>query len=129
MDDFLVVLDPLAPVRFSDIVHHALDDTEGWATLSAEFPETFPDPRFPAEGGLLPFARSDNGAYFCWRAEGPPDAWTSTVIDMRRPAGRHDHSRRHGEPAGGLLGRTAPANIVTEWFPAAAPRFRPHRRH
>ncbi len=129
IDDFLVVFCPLAPVLWSDIVHHALDDPEGWAVLSRQSPRTFPDARFPAEGGLLPFARSDNGDYFYWTTGGPADAWTTTVIDMRYPDGRYDHLGGMVDLLAGLLGRTVPADIVSDDFPSPAPRFRPVRQN
>lgn len=35
---------------------------------------------FPEEGGILPFASTDNGDWVCWITQGAPDSWT--VIDM-----------------------------------------------
>lgn len=128
IDDFLVVYCPLAPTRFLDLVHHALDDPEGWAVLGREHPRAFPDARFPARGGLLPFGRSDNGDLFYWKTAGPADAWTTTVIDARYPDGRYDHPGGMADLLAGLLGRTASADIVSDEFPSAAPRFRPFRR-
>jgi hypothetical protein len=128
IDGFVLVFSPLAPVRWCDLVHHALDDPEGWAGLSKELPGWLPDPRFPVEGGILPFARSDNGDTFYWKAAGPADGWTTMVVDQRCADGRYDHPGGMVDLLAGLLSRTVPADIATEEFPSAAPRFPPVRK-
>lgn len=127
IDGFLLVFHPLAPRRHSNLAHHALDDPEGWALLSGQSPARFLDPRFPATGGLLPFARSDNGDVLYWKTTGPAEAWTTTAIDPRHPDGRYDHPGGMVDLLAGLLSRTAPADLLSDDFPSAAPRFHPIR--
>ena len=35
---------------------------------------------FPEDGGLLPFAKCDNGVWFCWRTVGEPSTWQVVVL-------------------------------------------------
>lgn len=44
-----------------------------------------PGPFFPAPGGLLPLASTDNGDTICLRMHGAPAAWTVVVCEGRGP--------------------------------------------
>tara|TARA_R110002167_G_scaffold342940_1_gene551806 strand:- start:2041 stop:2580 length:540 start_codon:yes stop_codon:yes gene_type:complete len=37
---------------------------------------------FPAEGGLLPFASTDDGNYLFWKTEGKPPQWAVAAYDF-----------------------------------------------
>lgn len=47
--------------------------------------EKAPYPLFPATGGIMPFAVTDNGDVLHWETNGPPDAWHVVVNDARSP--------------------------------------------
>jgi hypothetical protein len=38
-------------------------------------------PRYPASGGLLPFATTESTNYHCWLTNGAPDTWPLVVYD------------------------------------------------
>jgi len=44
-----------------------------------------PYPLFPDEGGLFPFAGTDNGDVFFWKTTGNPSKWTVILADLRSP--------------------------------------------
>lgn len=47
--------------------------------------ESAPYPLFPATGGIMPFAITDNGDVLHWETNGAPDAWRVVVNDARSP--------------------------------------------
>ncbi|MGW7348883.1 SMI1/KNR4 family protein [Streptomyces sp. NPDC054854] len=56
------------------------EDLEILAEWCADAEMFIPLHPFPALGGLLPWATSTQGDYFCWNTTGPgPDGWTVTV--------------------------------------------------
>jgi hypothetical protein len=56
-----------------------------------EFPEVVPYRIFPERPGLLPWAGDENGNYYYWLTEGPPDSWM--VISQE---GRGEGFREYG---------------------------------
>ena len=40
-----------------------------------------PHPLYPEKGGLLPWARTDNGDVLMWLTKGRPDQWTVVITD------------------------------------------------
>jgi hypothetical protein len=38
-------------------------------------------PPYPAGGGLLPCLADTNGGFICWHTTGPPDEWTTAMVN------------------------------------------------
>lgn len=62
-----------------------------WSALDAErgmrevIGEHYPYPIYPEEGGILPWAVTDNGGRFFWLTSGPPDKWPTVYYADRSP--------------------------------------------
>jgi len=57
-----------------------------------DWPETIPYQIFPDRRGLLPWGGDDNGNYYYWLTEGPPDSW-QVVSDEGRGEGFREYGR------------------------------------
>ena len=84
IDNFLLVLNPFSSNTFLNLIE-ASHDREGLATLRQEYPQLYVHDRYPAPGGLLPFASTDNGNILYWRTAGKTDHWTVVVYESRGP--------------------------------------------
>jgi hypothetical protein len=85
-NDFLYVFNPFASNRYRNLFALKDDILSAYAVSQHNFPDDFLDPEFPAAGGLLPWARTDNGDEFYWKTEGSPDTWSIVVIESRNAA-------------------------------------------
>jgi hypothetical protein len=85
-NEFLYVFNPFAANRYRNLLTLKDDILRAYATSRAGFPDAYPDPPFPEPGGLLPWARTDNGDEFYWKTDGQPDAWSIVVIKSRNSA-------------------------------------------
>ncbi|MGW3630362.1 SMI1/KNR4 family protein [Streptomyces sp. NPDC005122] len=81
---FAGFLTPLTPFGGRDLLvgpaKRLLDQERGFRDSS---PEDCPYPFYPEPGGLLPWARTDNGDTVCWLTDGKPAAWTVVCWNPR----------------------------------------------
>jgi hypothetical protein len=80
---------------------------------------------YPEPGGLLPWARTDNGDRLCWLTEGRPDTWTTVTWNPRA-----SHYDAHAVGAVAFLHGRLSGQISTTVFGAcddAQPWFDPYR--
>jgi hypothetical protein len=82
-NEFIYVHNPFAANPYRNLL--ALKETilDAYRTSQQNFPDEYPEPAFPQPGGVLPWARSDNGDEFFWRTEGDPNQWTVLVLKAR----------------------------------------------
>jgi hypothetical protein len=82
-NEFIYVHNPFAANPHRNLL--ALKDPilDAYRSSQQNFPDEYPIPTYPQPGGLLPWARSDNGDEFFWRTEGTPDQWTVFVLKAR----------------------------------------------
>ena len=114
--DFLVVLNPFTANRHIDLIGHALHDPEGMALLKREHPGLYPFDRFPASGGLLPFAITDNGDTFYWKTSAAPDRWPVLIYEARGP-----DCETFERPMTALLAGLLSGRLRSRLLPAALP--------
>ncbi len=86
IDDFLVVFNPFSSNRFVNLIERGRSDLEGMAMLKQGFPQSYPFDVYPAPGGLLPCAATDNGNILYWRTVGVPEQWPIVVYESRGPS-------------------------------------------
>ena len=73
-----------------DLVESARVLIPWFEDLRAEVPEDFPFPLYPEPGGLLPWAKTGDGADLCWLTEGQPDSWPTAAWNIRGGGHRYD---------------------------------------
>lgn len=69
------------------LAYQAARVLDGYRSLRASFPESFPLPVWPEPGGFLPFAESIDSDHIGWLAEGDPDNWPLIVFPRHAPQG------------------------------------------
>jgi hypothetical protein len=73
-----------------------------------EFPNRVPYPVWPEPGGVFPWGSDQNGNYYLWLTDGPPDLW-QVVTNEPRGHGYREHDCTMTEYlAGVMLGRIRP---------------------
>ncbi|MEV5786789.1 SMI1/KNR4 family protein [Streptomyces sp. NPDC052287] len=81
---FAGFLTPLTPFGGRDLLvgpaKRLLDQERGFRDSN---PEACPYPFYPEPGGLLPWARTDNGDNVCWLTDRTPDEWTVVCWNPR----------------------------------------------
>jgi hypothetical protein len=84
IDHFLSVLTPIGPTKWANLVWraHATEDPMDLASPRAMHAPFEP---YPAPGGLLAFAQTDNGDVLYWKTVGGPENWTVVVFPPRAP--------------------------------------------
>lgn len=125
IDDFLFVLNPFAANANINLLEAGRLRREAYAELRALFPQTFVHDVFPAAGGLLPFAISDNANVFYWKTMGDPATWTVVAYEGRGPA-FFEFEGTATEFLAGLLARTIVTDVLPADFPSDAVAFVPY---
>lgn len=88
---FLWVLNPFAHSRFLNLFEQTQRQLDAERTIRANWPTQVPFPIYPEQGGLLPWAMTDNGDRLYWLTEGQPETWATIVCESRGP--RYDYHR------------------------------------
>jgi hypothetical protein len=122
--DFVVVLNPFASNRNIDLIERGKRQRSALEELKAEFPDSYPHPVYPAPGGLLPFAITDNGDVFHWKTEGAPEAWTIVVYEGRGTEFR-EFPGSMTDFLTGLLSKSLVLDVLPAGFPRAPASFSP----
>lgn len=76
--DFVLIFNPFSPDKYSNLFFNM-----EFILSSAYQAKEFPLPLYPQSGGLLPFAKTDDGDYLWWKTEGEADNWTIVVTEVR----------------------------------------------
>jgi hypothetical protein len=119
IDGFIWVFNPGSPNPCLNLVaqiERQLDNLRG-----AQIPGLA---LYPHQGGLLPFAVTENGDILGWRTRGSPDSWGVTVVDSRAPE-RVNFKERFFEFIAGVLTREVKCSIFPDDFPSKHPAFVP----
>lgn len=72
--EWLRMSDP-GDLGHSGVLHLARQTSEGGRVLRDQFPDMFPMPLWPEEGGFFGFASSIDGDVLGWMVRGTPDTW------------------------------------------------------
>jgi hypothetical protein len=82
---FLSVLNPFSTWPRLNLAQRGREQLDALRELASEFGEQCPYALFPAKGGLLPVAMTDNGDVIHWLTHGQPEQWTIVVNESRGP--------------------------------------------
>ena len=123
IDDFIVVLNPFSANRNINLLEAGRLRMQAVAELRSDHPDDYRHDAFPATGGLLPFAITDNANVFYWKTNGRPDAWTVVVYEGRGPAFAEFGGGMSAALAA-LLSGSVRFDVLPRDFPSARPTFR-----
>jgi hypothetical protein len=79
--------------------------------------EVVPYKIFPAKGGLLPFAMTDNGDVLYWIVVGDPDEWRVVVNESRS-----SEWQEFNLPFDAFMSGLLSGSVVCRFFPSAISR-------
>jgi hypothetical protein len=82
---FLSVLNPFSSRPALNLLEQSKRQLEALRELHDDFGEENPFELYPARGGLLPVAITDNGDIIHWLTTGNPSEWTIVVNEARSP--------------------------------------------
>lgn len=83
IDNFIWILTPFVNDENVNFLKRKKDISEAYLQLKHDFPEYYKHNIFPVNGGLLPWAFTDNGDELYWLTEGEPDNWKIVVYETR----------------------------------------------
>lgn len=89
-NEYLTVFNPFAANEHRNLLALKEKILSAYRTSQNMFPDEYPLPTFPTAGGLLPWARSDNGDTFYWITGEEPDTWPVYVIKTNSAQYRYD---------------------------------------
>jgi len=84
IDNFLWILNPFSKNKYLNNISQLDLIREGFHIAEKDFGEEVPS-LFPASGGLLPFAITDNGDTVFFKTEGLSSKWSILVTSPRDP--------------------------------------------
>ncbi len=85
IDNFLWVLNPFTRNDNLNLFLQTKVICEAYVTSKKKFPEDFPHEVYPKQGGLLPWAVTDNGDELYWITQGEPESWPIVIYETRSP--------------------------------------------
>jgi len=88
---FYLVYNPFSVCKWLNLHQQVEQLCQQEREFKKEFPSAIPYKLFPDRPGLLPWAGDENGNYYYWLTEGPPDSWL--VISQE---GRGEGFREYG---------------------------------
>jgi hypothetical protein len=124
INDFLVVLNPFSQNRYVNLLNYARSNLAAYDESKARFPKHYLYDTYPAPGGILPFAATDNANSVYWRTNGVPERWTVTVYESRGPK----HFGFNGgmtEFLTAVLTRAIKCTVFPDDFVSSRPTFTP----
>ena len=81
--DFISPLTPFGDNPYVDLIRIARLLAEDDEPFRQQHPGISPYPFYPAPGGLVPWAQTDNGDRLCWLTIGPPEEWITVSWNPR----------------------------------------------
>jgi hypothetical protein len=124
IDGFLWVFNPFSENENLNLITAGKVRLDALRELRDEFGEEVPYKLFPEDGGLLPFAATDNGDVLYWKTSGSPDDWTNVVNESRGPD-YEEHQVGVVNFLYGILTREIICSIFPPDFPADSHSFTP----
>lgn len=85
INHFLLVLNPFSSRKRLNLLEQSKLQLDVLRELRDEFGETNPYKLYPAIGGLLPVAITENGDVVHWLTNGSPEKWVIVVNEARSP--------------------------------------------
>jgi len=119
IDDFIHVFTPYGPTQWVDLIWRSSDHAE-WHYFRGEI-----HPPFPAAGGLLHFAGTDNGDAIYWKTDRDPLQWSIVIYEGRGPDFEVFEMPMTAFLAEVLSGEIR-CGIFPDDFPSQTPRFEPY---
>jgi hypothetical protein len=126
IDEFISIFNPNASNKFLNFNHQIEEQLNVIRELKAEGSEVVPFEIFPAEGGLLPFGKTDNGDVLFWVTVGQADTWSVAVNASRSPEWQV-FSCGMVEFLSSILRKHESCSIFPNDFPSDTPIFVPYR--
>ena len=124
INSFMVVLMPLCPNQYIDLLKRGRAELEAYEILKREFPKYYLDDIYPTPGGILPFGVTDNGEVLYWRTIGSPEEWTVTIYESRGPK-HFDFKGGMTEFLRALLIGEVKCDVLPPGFSKSLPTFQP----
>jgi SMI1-KNR4 cell-wall len=124
IDSFLWIFNPFSRNEHVNLIAQVQTQLDALRALRDEFGEDLPYSLYPDDGGLLPFAATDNGDVLHWKTEGTPDEWTVVVNDSRAPEYEEFRSGLT-DFLSNLLTRAEACRIFPSGFPQENVTFKP----
>jgi hypothetical protein len=112
-NDFLLVFVPFSGNKNINLLEVQRPIMDAYRTMAQQGSDAARYPAYPDEGGLFPWARTDNGDVFYWRTEGEPDSWPTVLIESR-----FGFVEEYQQPATTLLAGLLDGSITSQAFPS-----------
>ncbi|OAB34382.1 SMI1/KNR4 family protein [Paenibacillus glacialis] len=122
IDNFIWILTPFDQDENINFLRRKEEISGAYMQSKQEFPKNFKHDVFPASGGILPWAFTDNGDELYWLTEGEPDQWKVVVYETRS-SDYHIYSLTMTEFIYKVLTRELICDAFPEDFPSENPIF------
>ncbi|MDG5471415.1 SMI1/KNR4 family protein [Jeotgalibacillus sp. ET6] len=83
IDHFLWILTPFANDKNVNYLCRQKEIAVAYIQSKRNFPQYYKHDVYPSNGGLLPWAYTDNGDELYWLTDGKPDEWKIVVYESR----------------------------------------------
>ena len=83
--EFLWVLNPFASNVYLNLFEQVKRQLDAERKIRADWPGNVPFALYPEQGGLLPWAMTDNGNRLYWQTVGDPAHWPTVIYESRGP--------------------------------------------
>lgn len=128
INGMVIPLNPHTPNRHVDLERKSAVILDALRTTRSEFPAEMPYPLFPEDGGLFPWALTDNGDYCFWLTTpaGDPNAWRVVLDEVRGNGFLEVDESMTSLLAKALGGELGLDRVFTEDVVAGGPTFEPY---
>jgi hypothetical protein len=124
IDSFLYVFNPFSPNKNINLIEGGRAELEAYSISKKKFPQYYRHEAYPSEGGILPFAATDNGEIIYWKTARVPERWTVIAYEARGPK-YYEFEGSTTEFLTGVLKRTIRCDVFPDDFPSEYPVFKP----
>jgi hypothetical protein len=127
VSEFIWVLSPFIENEYYNLMRQTELQLGALRELKAKHKNEVPYDLFPAKGGLLPFALTDNGDVLYWKTDGEPASWSVAVNASRDPECEEFRTDMTDFLAD-IITRKRACRIFPNDFPSGPPTFQPVER-
>ena len=127
VSEFIWVLSPFIENEYYNLMRQTELQLGALRELKAKHKNEVAYDLFPAKGGLLPFALTDNGDVLYWKTAGEPVSWSVVVNASRDPECQEFRTDMTGFLAD-IITKRLICRIFPDDFPSGAPTFQPVER-
>ncbi len=113
-NDFLFVFNPFTRNKYLNLLELRPVILQAYTELRNQFPESHPYPAHPEPGGLLPWARTENGDELYWLTDGEPNSWPVVFYETR-----HGSHQQFDAPATEVVAGLLRGELAADIFPPA----------